>query len=435
MISKLAARACPALLLLGCGGVHAAWLETRIAIEDFAVEEDYEAAFDLGDELVAQAEAEFGATSTELVDAHVLLASLYRQQSNFDDAELHLLRAIEVIERRDGEQSMALIRPLITLGDTYFEARSYPEALATYGDARSLGRREFGLLNSDQIDIVQRMSAAALLMGDYEQARALQLEIVALVQRASGPDSIEAVDAQFRLASWYMRNARIDEARDIYSAIENTVREQFADDPLLAIRILRTKAVAVRNGDPEVLFDRTNPLELQQALEIAATLEEPNPLLEAEIWRDIGDWYVSLSEPPHMTAPYLQAWALLDSVERGFEHQHDWFGPLTLIIAPPFNSRLMSRDPDAPWGRIEMSFTLDTEGRARDIRVTQSDPPGLLDNAAIRQIRASRFRPRMEGGQVIESQATVGWDFQYDESLAPAAPTAPAVPASDPFGE
>ena len=430
MISNLAARACPVLLMLACSGAHAqGWLETRIAIEEFAVDEDYEAAFDLGDELVAQAEAEFGATSTQLVDAHLLLASLYRQQSNFDDSELHLLRAIGIVELRDGEQSMTLIRPLLTLGDTYFEAGSYPEALATYEEARSLGRREFGVLNSEQIGIVQQMSAAALLMGDYEQARALQHEIVSVVQRANGEHSIEAVEAQFRLAAWYLRNGKVDEARDIYSAIENIVRVEFADDPLLAIRILRRQAVALRNGDPEQIVGRTSPKELQDALAIAATLEERNPLLEAEILRDIGDWYVSLSEPPKMAAPYTQAWALLDSVERGFEYQHDWFGPLTLITAPEFNSRYVSRDPDAPWGRIEIAFTLDTEGRARRIRIAHSDPPGLLDDAAIRQIRASRFRPRMEDGALIESQATVGWDFRYDEALLP------AVTAGEPAAE
>jgi len=418
VVSKLAARACPALLLLGSSGVHAEWLETRIAIEELAAEKEFESAFELGDELVAQAGTEFGASSTELVDAHLLLASLYRQQSNFDDAELHLLRAIEVVELRDGEHATTLIAPLLALGDTYFDAASYPQALATYEEARSIGRREFGVLNLDQIEIVQRMSAAALLMSDYDQARALQRDIVGIVQRVHGENSIEYVDAQFRLAAWYMRVGKSDDARRTYLAIERVVRESFDQDPLLAIRILRTKAVAIRNADPVTRADRTNPLELEQALEIAATLEERDLLLEAGIWRDIGDWYVSLSKSPHMIAPYAQAWALLDDADNGFEQQHEWFGPLTLISAPPFSSRLTSREPDAPWGRIEIAFTVDTHGRASNIRITQSQPPGLLDEVAYRQILASRFRPRMDRGEVVPSEATIGWDFQYDPTLA-----------------
>ena len=58
MIWRLAALACVALLLPGGGGAHAAgWLDTRVAIEDFAVVEDYESALALGDELLTRTRA------------------------------------------------------------------------------------------------------------------------------------------------------------------------------------------------------------------------------------------------------------------------------------------------------------------------------------------------------------------------------------------
>ena len=152
MISKLAARSLSVLLLLGCGGLHAeGWLETRIAVEDFAVTEDLDAAVALSDELLTQAEAEFGATSTELYDAHLLLASIYRRQQNYADAELQMLRAIEILETRDGSQSTTLVQPLIALGETYFEAGDYQLSLATFEEARAIGRRVEGLLNPSQI--------------------------------------------------------------------------------------------------------------------------------------------------------------------------------------------------------------------------------------------------------------------------------------------
>jgi tetratricopeptide (TPR) repeat protein len=439
VISRLAARACPALLLLGCGTVHAqGWLETRIAIEDFIVEQDFEAAFELGDELLTQAEGAFGATSTELVDSHLLLASLYRQQENFADAELHLLRAIEVLELRNGEQSTTLIQPLLTLGDTYFESGSYPEALATFEEARAIGRRAYGLLNFDQIEIIDRMTAAALLMQDLEEARGLQREAVAIVQRTHGEKSLEFIDAQFRLAAWYLRYGQIDDARRTYLQIENVVREQFADDPRLAIRILRTKATAMLTGNPAARDGRTNPLELKQALKIAEELVEPDLLLQAEILRDIGDWNVSLNITHDIAGAYQQAWDLLDSVENGVLHQHEWFGPLEIISAPRFDSRFVSRDPEAPWGRVEIAFTLDAHGRASDVRIVLSEPPGLLDGAAVRQILASRFRPRMDRGKLIDSEAVIGWDYQYDPAFVGNAPAvglpAPAIEPAENIG-
>jgi hypothetical protein len=215
-----------------------------------------------------------------------------------------------------------------------------------------------------------------------------------------------------------MRYGRGDDARRTFNEIERLVDEQFADDPLLAIRILRTKATVMRAGSPETRNHRTNPLELEQALDIAAALPERNPLLEAEILRDIGDWYVALADGPNAAEPYERAWEVLDTLESGFEQQREWFGPLTMISMPAFDSRVISRDPEAPWGRIEIAFTIDVEGRAHDIRITQSDPRGLLDDMAIRQVLLSRFRPRMDRGALIESEAVIGWDFQYDPSFA-----------------
>ena len=420
MIPKLAARALPALLLLGCGSLHAqGWLETRVAIEDFVIDEDLESATALGDDLLTKAEAEFGATSTQLVDAHILLASIYRQDANFEDAELHLLRAIDIVELRDGELSTTLIQPLVTLGETYFEARDFELSLATFEEARAIGRRAFGLLNFEQLEIIDRMTAAALSMLDFDQAHEFQRQALAIVQRTHGEKSIEFIDAKFRLAAWYLRYGESEAARRTFLEIERIV-DDFTDDPLLAIRVLRTKAVVMRNGTEATRDYRTNPLELEQALKLAEELPERDPLLEAEILRDMGDWYVSLSIGANVAEPYEKAWAMLDSVEDGFDHQHEWFGPLTSIRIPPFDSRLVSREPDAPWGRIEIAFRLDTQGRAHEVRIRQSVPAGLLDDVAIRHILGSRFRPRMDRGALIESDAVIGWDFQYDPSFVEA---------------
>jgi len=73
----------------------------------------------------------------------------------------------------------------------------------------------------------------------------------------------------------------------------------------------------------------------------------------------------------------------------------------------------LTDDEDAPWGHLKLEFTIDTEGAADDFVVLESDPPELIDDAAIRQIRESRFRPRIAEGQLVESKGVVAWDYQY----------------------
>ena len=54
---------------------------------------------------------------------------------------------------------------------------------------------------------------------------------------------------------------------------------------------------------------------------------------------------------------------------------------------------------------------VDTEGRARDIRVTRSLGMGL-DEKAIEAVRNWRFKPGMKGGQAVNVRATIEVNFR-----------------------
>jgi TonB family protein len=81
----------------------------------------------------------------------------------------------------------------------------------------------------------------------------------------------------------------------------------------------------------------------------------------------------------------------------------------------PLNSRVITSDKNAPWGHLELEFTVLTDGTAEDFVVLESEPPALIDEAAIRQMENSRFRPRMRDGVLVESKRVVAWDYQYRE--------------------
>ena len=401
------------LLVPGTGASQtAAWLETEIAIEGLIEARDFEAAAELGETLLESVRNEFGASSEQLAEAHALLASVYRSDSDYVEAEFQLLRAIEIREGNEGPLSTRLIEPLVTLGETYHDAGSYPLALASYEEARTIGRRAFGLLNLDQIPILDKMTASALAMRDFEEARALQREAMTVAQRFHGDASVEYLDAQYRYARWLVDNYRLDDARRAYFAIDRDIGDRFDDDPRLRVRHLRTTSADFRNvGRP---FYGTDPSDLNRALKIVDDLEEPDPLLRAEVLRDIGDWNVAFQASRDLTEPYIEAWEILGQIENGEDLRRQWFSGLVMVRSAPFNTRILSGDENAPRGRIELAFTIDDEGRPSSISVVSSDPPGLFDSAAIQQVAASRFRPRIVGGRVVASTGRVGYDFRYD---------------------
>lgn len=419
-----------AILLLGMDAAGATdWLETRVEIEELAEAGEFELAIARGDEYLEQIEEAFGADSQELADAYQLLAGIHRQSRNFEDAELAQLRAIEILEGLNGRSSISLIEPLITLGNTYQASAQYDLSLAVYEEARSIGRRIYGLLNQDQLEIIDRMTASVLAKGDREGAQNLQRDALAIVQRYYGAESLESVNASFDHAKWLIQQFATTDAMRAYLDISDLIENNFDDQPLQKIRLLQSAADFLRNAGSGVLRMRTSPDELELALEIARSFDMQDPRLEAEILRDIGDWYVSLSLDRKIAEPYLESWEMLSQLPDGDRIREEWFsGRLVMVRNAGIISRFLSSAPDAPWGRLELSFTLDAFGRPSGIEVIHSDPPGLLDGAAMNQIGSARFRPRMTNGKPVASNGVVGWDFQYQPNWAEFFSGGPAAP-------
>lgn len=62
-------------------------------------------------------------------------------------------------------------------------------------------------------------------------------------------------------------------------------------------------------------------------------------------------------------------------------------------------------------GFVDVEFTVDTQGRVRDVRVVGAEPPGVFDRAAINSVMHWRFEPRRQDGQAIEITARQRIEF------------------------
>ena len=52
-------------------------------------------------------------------------------------------------------------------------------------------------------------------------------------------------------------------------------------------------------------------------------------------------------------------------------------------------------------GRVLLELTVTAEGRTRDIRVVEADPPGVFERAAIEAARRFRYAPRFVDGKPV----------------------------------
>lgn len=53
-------------------------------------------------------------------------------------------------------------------------------------------------------------------------------------------------------------------------------------------------------------------------------------------------------------------------------------------------------------GFVDVEFTVDAEGRVRNVRIVNAEPPGVFDRAAINSVMYWRFEPRRQDGRAIE---------------------------------
>ena len=95
---------------------------------------------------------------------------------------------------------------------------------------------------------------------------------------------------------------------------------------------------------------------------------------------------------------------------------------LQAIPADEFD-RIEWRDPVYPQqalrdhtrGRVELEFTITTDGRVRDIVILDSQPTGTFDRAAADALGQWRFRPRLVNGQAVPQRSSLTLRFDVDD--------------------
>jgi TonB family protein len=74
-------------------------------------------------------------------------------------------------------------------------------------------------------------------------------------------------------------------------------------------------------------------------------------------------------------------------------------------------------------GHVVVNIAVDEAGRVLEPRVVESEPPGLMDRHVLEVLGSSRFRPRMNDGEVVRSDSVAfRHEFRYLKSLAASRP-------------
>lgn len=387
-------------------------LEAELLLEELFDQGLYEEAVPVAERMVELTEEELG-LSLALGVSLSNLAILQRRLELYEPSEQNFLRAIDVIREVDGTYSDAAINPLIGLGVNYQARGDYFEAVTSFEEARIVSRRAYGLLNEQQIEILDHLSSTMIDMENYVEADEHQLTALRLMERVYGVDTIEVLPAIYKFARWLRSAYRFQEERNQYSRAMNIIRRNVDAQDLSMVTPLRETGNSFRI---QKLPEGRGISALRRALEIADSQPEPDDLIIAGILVDIGDWNVAFSKVGPTGDEYRRAWQLLGELANGDALREEWFDePSYVLRENPSNRGLVSAaDRGALPGYVLIAFDVTENGRTTNVIVVESVPPGLKDDSTARAINRSRFRPRMVDGELVSARRLArNFTFHY----------------------
>ncbi len=387
-------------------------LEAELLLEELFDQGLYEEAVPVAERMVELTEEELG-LSLALGVSLSNLAILQRRLELYEPSEQNFLRAIDVIREVDGTYSEAAINPLIGLGVNYQARGDYFEAVTIFEEARTVSRRAYGLLNEQQIEILDHLSSTMIDMENYVEADEHQLTALRLMERVYGVDTIEVLPAIYKFARWLRSAYRFQEERSQYARAMNIIRGHAGAQDLSMVAPLRETGNSFRI---QKLPEGRGVSSLRRALEIAESQPEPDDLIIAEILVDIGDWNVAFSKVGPTGDEYRRAWQLLGELANGDALREEWFDePSYVLRENPSNRGLVSPDDrGALPGYVLIAFDVTENGRTTNVIVVESVPPGLKDDSTARAINRSRFRPRMVDGELVSARRLArNFTFHY----------------------
>jgi tetratricopeptide (TPR) repeat protein len=387
---------------------------------------DADAAADLGladsdpvatnQQLVATNVAAFGRKSLQVAEAYVDLADAQRQAKQYEEAAESYLAAVEVYRSVDGSFTPLAIPPLTSLGDNYHEAGDDVNAVTSYSEARTVSRRAYGLHNEEQVELLDRMSRSLLELNQLTEAEAQQIEALRLIQRSHPADSDAVLEAIYKYAEWLGERLLFQLERDQYTRALRIIRGTHGDNDVRQVKPLL--------GIGNTYREERNPAgpgisALQDALALLLEQPERDAVAIAATLRDIGDWSVAFGKTGYDGMEYQRAWQLLGSAPNGEQLRREWFTGANYVLYEPISPRGLSTDPDAASGHVTVSFDIDVIGSSSNVRLVESDPVGLKDEAVLSHIRRSRFRPWIAEGQLMAGRnLAIQVKFRYLQEAA-----------------
>jgi len=175
-------------------------------------EKNYRAASEAALEVLAALELQFGRDSRQVGRMLNEMATLYRLQRRFDEAEAAYKRAIGLYGRALGPRNIPLGNTLDNLASLYDDEGRYKEAEPIYKQSLEINESILGAENLTVATTLNNLATLYNHQGRFSEAEPLFRHSLAITEREHGPDHPDVAVIVHNLGMVYLGLRRFDEA-------------------------------------------------------------------------------------------------------------------------------------------------------------------------------------------------------------------------------
>ncbi|MCF7981178.1 MAG: energy transducer TonB [Pseudomonadales bacterium] len=359
-------------------------------------------------------------------------------------------KTIIAIENEYGVYDSRLSEQLMGLGLAYQNQGEHKSAIGSFKRAAHINRINHGLYSLSQGPMLRHLVESYSADNDWKNANDKQQLLYELERRNYGDDNPKLLATLSEMVEWHLdafqRGSNITHllrAWELNQHAISIIETNFGPDDLqLDDALVRQVSTSYHlaeyqmsisaptnyfNPSQKTTTSLTQPNIPEQdqrfhsmlspyrdgktALLRRVELYKKNPQGtsndQAEALVKLGDWYFYFNKRESAIKTYQEAEKILATTDNSGERIERVFGkPHPLIFdADRFQSE--ERDKQKQQGYVEAKFDITPGGRARDVRILESEPPDMMDSLVQQSIKATRYRPRIIDGKPVLTKGVI----------------------------
>lgn len=355
---------------------------------------------------------------------------------------------VNQLQAEHGAYHAQLSEALLSLGLSLSALENHVEAAESFRTALHISRVNHGLHSMEQLPYLELLIQENSSINNQEELYKNYHYLYWLYKRNYGDNDPRLLPVINRVARWHLGNYQTTPDISPYTHLRNAIKlynkaitiiethygeqDPRLIEPLyeLALSHYYTAVVADREEEFKMesefrvttradYYEKESPIDrilesfykgkdsLERIVEIYEANPELSPRSYAVALTFLGDWNMLFERPRSALDNYTQAYTLLEEKETDSEAIRNIFGtPQRLPTVPlPDQKRVQPEEEQEISRYAIVSFDVLSNGRARNIRVVESQPADDkgLSRTARRLVAATKFRPRFEDGKPVKT--------------------------------